>query len=75
MLIFCDSDLLSQHNTTFELHCELWVIDWLARQAYKVCVVMASYEGCYWAWGKTARKPRQHHMIGAKWLDKQWLGV
>src|SRR6516165_5776899 len=30
--------------------------------------------GNYWAGGKTARKPRQYHIIRAKWSDNQWLG-
>src|SRR5712691_12959064 len=31
--LFCDRDLLSQHNT-FGLHCGVWVVDYASRQGY-----------------------------------------
>jgi len=44
----------------------LHYIDYALPQAYNVFVIMAPCKRCYWAWDKTARKPRQYHIIRAK---------
>jgi hypothetical protein len=41
--LFCDSPLLSQHNT-FGRHCGVWVLDYESLQGYNVSVILVPCE-------------------------------